>query len=161
MVRSSLSKYWGRVHSELQAAFAEKHTPREVAGSFSIGVFVTTLPSLGLGLVFFLLLTRLSDRISSIAIFSSALVINPLVKAPMFIAAFWIGTRLLGPASDTSNGSLVDATAIAVRMISGFVVLGVVVAAAGYIAVYVLITEYRKREVDLVEDVLDDDLLAE
>lgn len=49
-------------------------------------------------------------------------------------------------------------------MISGYVVLGVVVVAASYIAVYVLRMENQKREVDLNEDDLDeevDDMLAE
>lgn len=159
MDEGSLSKYRKRIRSAFEDAFAEKHTPHQVAGSFSIGVFITTLPSLGLGLVFFLFLTRLSDRISPIAIFSSALVINPLVKSPMFIAAYWIGSRLLGPVALTSSDDLADATAIAARMISGFVVIGVVVAAVGYVVVYVLVTQYRKREVEIVEEIIDDELL--
>ncbi|MEF8777527.1 MAG: DUF2062 domain-containing protein [Natronomonas sp.] len=161
MGRLSLSAYRKRVRSEVEAAFAEKHTPHQVAGSFSLGVFVTTLPSLGLGLLFFLFLTHLSDRISPIAIFSSAIVINPLVKAPMFIAAFWIGTRLLGPIPTASSGSLADATAISVRMVSGFLILGVVVAWIGYIVVYVLVTQYRKRDIKIVEEAIDDEFLDE
>jgi uncharacterized protein (DUF2062 family) len=156
-----VSRYRRRVRSELEAAFAERHTPHQVAGSFSIGVFVTTLPSLGLGLVFFLFLTRLSDRISPIAIFSSALVINPLVKAPMFVAAFWIGTRLLGPLSAPPGEGVAEATAVATRMISGFVVIGFGVAAAGYAVVYVLVTQYRRRDIELVEAVVDDEFLGE
>ena len=156
-----VSRYRRRVRSELEAAFAERHTPHQVAGSFSIGVFVTTLPSLGLGLVFFLFLTRLSDRISPIAIFSSALVINPLVKAPMFVAAFWIGTRLLGPLSAPPGAGVAEATAVAARMVSGFVVIGFGVAAAGYAVVYVLVTQYRRRDIELVEAVVDDEFLGE
>lgn len=156
-----VSRYRRRVQSELEAAFAERHTPHQVAGSFSIGVFVTTLPSLGLGLVFFLFLTRLSDRISPIAIFSSALVINPLVKAPMFVAAFWIGTRLLGPTVTVSGGGFAEATAVATRMVSGFVVIGFGIATVGYIVVYVLVTQYRRRDIELVETVVDDELLEE
>jgi len=161
MFRARVSAYYGRFRSELETAFAETHTAHEVAGSFAIGVFVTTLPSLGLGLVFFLFLARLSDRISPIAIFSSALVINPLVKAPMFIAAFWIGTRLLGPAGAAASGSVAEATAVAFRMVVGFAVLGLFVAAVGYVAVYVLVTQYRKRDVELLEEVVDDDLLEQ
>lgn len=161
MVRSSIAKYRKRIYSELEAAFKEVHTPHEIAGSFSIGVFVTTIPSVGLGLVFFLILARLSDRISRIAIFSSALVINPFVKAPMFVAAFWIGTRVLGPIGGASGDGLTEATIIATRMITGFVVLGLLIAAVGYVVVYFLVTEYRKRDVEIVETIIDDDFLAE
>ena len=157
----SLSDYWGRVRSELEAAFTETHTPHEVTKSFAIGVFVTTLPSAGLGLVFFLFLVRLSDRISSIAIFSSGIVINPLMKAPMYIAAFWIGTRVLGPTGTATGSDVVNTASIAVRIISGFVVLGVAIAAIGYVSVYLLMTEYRKWDVEIVEEVIDDELFAE
>lgn len=161
MVRVRVSTYWRRIQGELEAAFAEEHTPHEVAGSFSIGVFVTTLPSLGLGLVFFLALVRLTERVSKLAIFASALAINPLVKAPMYVAAFWIGGRMLGPMRAAPPGSVTEASAIAVRMMAGFFVLGVFVAVAGYLAVYLLVTEYRKRDLEVVEDVVDDDLLPE
>lgn len=157
----SFSRYRKLIRSEFEAAFAEKHTPHQVAGSFSIGVFVTTLPSLGLGLVFFLFLTHLYDRISPIAIFSSALVINPLVKAPMFIAAFWIGVQLLGPIPTVSSGSLADATAISVRMISGFIILGFGLAGVGYIVIYILVSQYRRRDIEIVKTVIDDELLDE
>jgi uncharacterized protein (DUF2062 family) len=160
MVRESLSVYRRRIYGELEAALAATHTPHEIAGSFAIGVFVVVLPSLGLGLLLFLFLVRLSDRISSIAIFSSAIVINPLVKAPMYITAFWIGTRLLGP-SDSPTGTLAEATAVAVRMLSGFFVLAAVIAVVGYLVVYVAVTVYRRRDAEIVETIVDDELLSE
>lgn len=161
MPRSSLSKYWNRIRSELRSAFREKHTPHEVAGSFSIGVFVAVLPSLGLGLLLFLYLSRASDRISSIAIFSSALVINPLVKAPMYVASFWIGAWIFGPVGGPVGTNLADAISVAVRMISGFVVVAFATATVGYGLVYLLVIEHRKRDVEIVEEVVDDDLLSE
>lgn len=161
MAGKSLSTQAKWIRSELEAAFAEKHTPHQVAGSFSIGIFVTTLPSLGLGLVLFLLLTHLSEKISPIAIFSSAFVINPLVKAPMYIAAFWIGLQLLGPVGAPSSSSFGDGVAIALRMISGFVVLGIAISIVGYVVVYVLVTQYRKRDMQVVEAIVDDELLDE
>ena len=161
MSRASLSKYWRRFQSELRAAFQEKHTPHEVAGSFSIGVFIAVLPSMGLGLLVFLYLSRAFRRISRIAIFSSALAINPLVKAPMYVASFWIGMWVFGPIPDAGSASLADAVAVAARMISGFVVIAFVSALIGYLVVYVLVTQYRKRDLEIVEEIVDDDLIAE
>lgn len=161
MLRSSTSKYWRRFYAELRAAFREEHTPNEVAGSFSIGVFIAVLPSMGLGLLVFLYLSRVSRRISRIAIFSSALVINPLVKAPMYVASFWIGAWLFGPVPGTASGNFADAVAVAVRMVSGFVVIAFVSALIGYLVVYVLVTQHRKRDVEVVKEIVDDDLLAE
>ena len=77
----------------------------------------------------------------------------------MYVAAFWIGVWAFGPVGDAPGGSLADAIAVAVRMVSGFVVLGLVLAALGYVVVYLLVTEYRKRDIELVEEVVDDDLI--
>jgi uncharacterized protein (DUF2062 family) len=79
-----VSRYRRRVRSKLEAAFAERHTPHQVAGSFAIGVFVT-------------------------------------------------------PA---------------------FVVIGFGVA-AGYAVVYVLVIQYRRRDIEPVEAVVDDEFLGE
>lgn len=52
-----VASYLLRVRESLRAAFAEDHPPHHLAVSFAIGVFVTTLPSLGAGV----LLSRGSD----------------------------------------------------------------------------------------------------
>jgi len=62
MIRRRVSRVRSAVKERLLEAFVEQHTPREVAFSFSLGVFITALPSLGTGVLpFFLLAFLLSD----------------------------------------------------------------------------------------------------
>lgn len=158
MVGRRAAGYWHRLRDEFRKAFAEHHTPHEVAGSYALGIFVTVLPSLGIGILFFLLLIRLTDRVSKIAIFAAAITINPVVKAPMYVAAFWIGNRLLGGGAIGPQGGVAgSAPGVAVRMILGFVVLGFALGAVSYAVVYVLVTQYRRRELEVVEEVVDDE----
>ena len=161
MRQGRLGAYWTKVHAELRRAFAEQHTPHEVAGSFAIGVFVTTLPTGGLGLGLFWLLTRLSARISSIAIFSSVLLINPLVKAPMYVAAFWIGSLVLGRSPTSLEVSPEGAVSVALMTVSGFVVFAIGVAIVGYAIVYTMTRAYQARKLHIVDELVDDGLLAE
>lgn len=161
MRQGRLGTYWTKARAELRRAFAEQHTPHEVAGSFAIGVFVTTLPTGGLGLGLFWLLTRLSSRISPIAIFSSVLVINPLVKAPMYVAAFWVGTLMFGRSPTSLEASAESAVAVAVMTVSGFVVFGIMAGIIGYAIVYAMTSTYQARELHLVDELVDDDLLTE
>ncbi len=161
MQQGRLGTYWTKARAELRRAFAEQHTPHEVAGSFAIGVFVTTLPTGGLGLGLFWLLTRLSARISSIAIFSSVLVINPLVKAPMYVAAFWVGSLIFGRSPTSLEASAEGAVSVALMTVSGFVVFGIGVAIVGYAIVYGMTRAYQARELHIVDELVDDELLAE
>jgi hypothetical protein len=49
MIRRRVSRVRSAVKERLLEGFVEQHTPREVAFSFSLGVFITALPSLGTG----------------------------------------------------------------------------------------------------------------
>lgn len=135
------------------AMVEEQHPPHDVAASFAIGVFVTTLPTLGAGLLLFGVLAYVFDRVSTIALLASVAVLNPVVKWGVYAASYWLGTRLLGPvpggmgsANPTSAGP-----EVATRLLAGNVVLAVVFAVAGYAIVLRLVRAYRRRDVDVVE----------
>lgn len=88
MAREWLGRYGARVRSELDGAFAERRPPREIAASFSVGLFITALPTLGTGLLLFLLLVAVSERVSKLALFASVVVLNPAAKWGVYVASF-------------------------------------------------------------------------
>lgn len=153
MFRERLSSYRIRVRSELDAAFAEEHPPHDVATSFAIGVFVTTLPTLGAGLLLFVAIAYLFDRISKLALFASVVVLNPVVKWGVYAVSFWLGTRLLGPVSGVtvSEVSFSAGPEIAVRLLVGNLILAVVFTVVGYVVVLRLVREFRRRDIDVAE----------
>lgn len=142
---------WGRVRAELESAFEERHPPGEVAASFSFGLFVTTLPTMGTGLLLFVALAALSDRVSKVALFASVLILNPLAKGGVYVASYWVGSQLLGPIPGGTVGGLSMAAGsdVALRLLVGNVVLAAVLALVGYVAAVRFVDEYRRRTVDL------------
>lgn len=162
MVRSRLTDYRTRVRAELEGAFREHHSDREIAASFSVGVFITALPTLGTGFIVFLLLVLLVDRVSKVALLASVVVLNPIVKWGVYLSSFWIGSRILGPVPRHEHVSITDlsfqaAPEIVVRILIGNVILAVVFAVLGYTLVLRLVREYRRRDLevsDLVPDVI-------
>lgn len=154
--RRQWSTYRERIRAEFETAFAEDHTPHEVGFSFGLGVFLTILPTLGLGLLVFLVLVAVSDRISKIAIFASVVVVNPAVKPAVYVGSYKLGDRLLGAELvgpvDGSLGTAVDAT---LRLLVGNVLLAAVLAAIGYMIVRRLTVEYRRRDIEVVEGLLE------
>ena len=151
MVRGRIAAYRKRVRAELEAAFAEDHPPHDVAGSFAIGVFITSLPTLGAGLLVFVALAALFDRISKVALFASVLVLNPVVKWGVYAASFWLGSLILGPPPGvtTTDISFSAGPEIVTRLLVGNLVLTVVFTVVGYVAVLRLVKSFRKRDMDL------------
>lgn len=152
-MRWGFRAFHARVEAAFNAAFAEAHTPREIAGSFAFGTFVTTLPTFGTGLLLFVAIAYRFDRVSKLALFVPVVILNPMAKWGVYAASFWLGSRLLGPAPGVSYTTLSVAAGpeIALRVLLGNVVLAVVFGAIGYVVVHRLVREYRRREFDLVE----------
>lgn len=137
-----------RLREELHRAFIEDHTPHEVAISFTIGVFITALPTLGTGLLVFLALGALFKQLSRIALFASVIVLNPPVKWGVYTSSYWIGTKILGPVPDVSleTLSLAAGPDIVVRLWTGNLILAVIFAVLAYGIALRLVTEFRRRE---------------
>lgn len=155
---AAMRSYRERVRTEFETAFAEDHTPHEVGASFGIGVFLTALPTLGLGLVAFVVLVAVFDRISKVAIFASVAVLNPAFKPLVYLGSYRIGDRLLGTESvDLLDGSLGTATDATIRLLVGNVLLAAVLATVGYVGVRRLTVTYRRRDIDVVERLVDPD----
>jgi len=144
-----------RVRAELHRSFTEEHTSRETAGSFSLGVFITMLPTLGTGLIAFVVLAWAVSRINRIALFASVIVFNPVVKWGVYGTSFALGTAILGPVPGVSPStvSLTAGPAIVMRLVVGNLILAVVAAGASYVVAHRIVTAYERREIGVVDAV--------
>ncbi len=159
MFRARIGQYVTRVREELRETFTEDHTTREIAGSFSIGAFITMLPTLGLGLFVFVVIAFLFDRISKLALFASVVVFNPVVKWGVYAASFALGTLLLGPVegATVSDISFSAGPEIVVRLLVGNLILAVVATVGSYVVVHRLAVAYERSQVgEIVDEVVDE-----
>jgi uncharacterized protein (DUF2062 family) len=147
MLRRRVSRTRERVKDRLVTAFVEKHTSQEVAFSFSLGVFITALPTLGVGVLVFFVIAFLFDRLSKIALFASVLILNPVVKWGVYGTSYSLGRLLLGPAPGVSfeSVSLSMGVDVLVRLWLGNLILATAFAIIAYVAGLRLINEFRRR----------------
>lgn len=156
---SRFGAYWQRIQHELHTAFAEVHTPREIAGSFALGTFVTMLPTLGVGLLLFVVLASVSSWVSKLALFASVLVFNPIVKWGVYVISFLLGVLILGPVEGVSltDISFTAAPEIVIRLLVGNIILALVATICSYFAVLWLTHRYRGSQVvEVFDDVVDE-----
>ncbi|WP_137289826.1 DUF2062 domain-containing protein [Natronorubrum halophilum] len=147
MVGERLAQYRDRVRRKLLAAFREEHTPEQVALSFAIGIFITSLPTGGLGIGLFFVLVAIWSWISKPAIFASVAVLNPIVKPLVYLASFQTGAFLLGSDSVRSRDAINTETAwVAIQqLLLGNVVIAVILSSLGYVLVLYLTRVHRER----------------
>lgn len=155
---SRREKYVSRVRRELHTSLAEDATPHQVASSFAIGTFITMLPTLGTGLILFVILVYCFDWINKIALFASVLVFNPVVKWGVYALSLALGFALLGPVEGVGvfdQPSLSDGSAILYRLLLGNLILAIVATVAAYFAAYKVAAAYHEHELPVLEQTVD------
>lgn len=149
MIRQRVEEVLAELKERLIRAFVEDHTSHEVAFSYALGVFITALPSLGTGLLVFVVLAFLFERISKIALFASVVVLNPVVKWGVYGASYSLGRLILGPAPGVSFSqakiSLSAGPDLLVRLWLGNLILATLFAVVGYFLALRLVNEFRRR----------------
>ncbi len=150
MLRERLSRYRTAVTRELTRAFEADHTPHQVAASFAIGIFVTAMPTGGLGIGLFFLLVRLWSWVDRVAIFASVLVLNPLVKPLVYAVSLQIGVLAFGvePITPFGIAALDYAATVLALLLFGNLLVALVLAGTSYLLVRELTISYRRRRTD-------------
>lgn len=159
MVRRRVARVRERVKNRLVKTFLEKYSPKEVAFSFSVGVFITMLPTLGVGVLVLLALAFTFDRLSKIAMFASVVVFNPVVKWGVYVASVSLGFLLLGPVEGMgrTDVSLDAGPEIVARLLVGNLILAIVAAIVSYVVVYRLAVAYRTTVIgEIIQDALEE-----
>lgn len=149
-LRSRLRSLRQDLQSELEDALAGRHTPKQVAGSFALGIFITSLPTFGTGVLMFFIIIYVFAGVSKIALFASVLVLNPIAKWGVYGASFWLGSALLGPVEGATPSELSVSFSMApdivVRLLVGNLILAIVFTVVGYAVAYRLTAAYRRRD---------------
>ncbi|RQH00029.1 DUF2062 domain-containing protein [Natrarchaeobius oligotrophus] len=147
MLGERLAVYRDRIRRELTAAFRAEHTPHQVASSFAIGIFVTAMPTGGLGIGLFFVLVSVWSWISKPAIFASVAVLNPAVKPAVYLASFQVGATVLGT-DPIPDGETVTESAWTVvqQLLIGNVLIALALSGIGYVVVLYLTRTNRRRK---------------
>ena len=147
MLRERLSVYRSRVRRELTAAFDGSHSAHEVAASFAIGIFVTAMPTGGLGIGLFFLLAYWFPWLCRTAMFASVVVLNPLVKPLVYAGSVKLGAVLLGtdPLVLFDVAALDYAVTVVQLLLLGNVLIALALSGIGYVVVLELTRSHRRR----------------
>lgn len=150
-------KLKAKILEELRKSFHEEKTPHQIALSFSIGVFVTVLPTLGLGLLLFTYLARVYSWVSRLAIFSSALIFNPLIKPFFYLASINIGGLIV----DGKLSIPTEPESLLLYLLIGSLATASALAIIGYWLALSAVKKYRAEGLEFaddIEEVIEEDL---
>ena len=147
MVRDRLARYRDRIRRELTAAFRGDHTPHQVAASFAIGIFVTALPTGGLGIGLFFVLVSVWPWISKPAIFASVAVLNPFVKPAIYVASYQVGGFFVRAPPIVEAEATTETARYAIQqLLVGNVLIAFALSGIAYVLVLHLTRAHRARK---------------
>lgn len=150
-MRSFINKTRKKALNELHKSFHEDKTPKEIARSFSIGVFITSLPTLGLGLLLFVVLDKMFDWISRLALLASVVVLNPFIKPLVWLASINLGAIIL-----TRNFTVTTNPESAITyLIVGNLVIAFIFSIIAYLFALEAVRKYREENLHVLDE-LDD-----
>lgn len=135
-VRDRFGRYRDEARHKLKAAFREEHTPHQVGASFALGIFLTALPTGGIGVALFFVFSALWSWISKPALFAAAAVLNPFVKPAVYLSSIHLGSVLLGSEPIRSYETASESAAVTVRqLVVGNVLIAIVLSTVSYLVV--------------------------
>ena len=140
------------LRDKLRQVIGVKDSPRKIALSFAIGIFLGMSPLLGLHTILGILAAwvfRLNKFVTIVGVY----VTNPWTIVPIFTFATWLGGRLLGLEhilpdinwhSIGISELIRDLEPILPPFIVGSVFLGLVCGVIGYALIYYAVVRQRK-----------------
>lgn len=147
MLRERVARYRDRIRRELTAAFREEHTPRQIAASFAIGIFVTAMPTGGAGISLFFVFASLWSWVSKPAIFASVAVLNPFVKPAVYVSSFQLGGWILGTSPLHTGALSTEAAREAIQqLLVGNLLIAALLSGLSYVLMLHLTRAHRRRK---------------
>jgi uncharacterized protein (DUF2062 family) len=145
--RGRVRRSVGQATQLLRHAFAEQHSTERVARTFSLGLFVAMLPTVGVAPTVLLAVSGVVERVNRLAVVAAVLVCNPLLKPAVYVLGLATGFFLLGPVDGIAltDASLAAAPDVLLRLVVGNLVLAAVAAVLGYIVAFRALDRYREQ----------------
>ena len=140
------------LRDKLRQVIGVKDSPRKIALSFGLGVFIGMSPILGLHTILGIIaawIFRLNKFVTLVGVY----VTNPWTIVPIYTFATWLGGQILGmehilPKIDWHNAGIVDLIKdlepILPPFIFGTVFLGLICGIAGYVVIYRSVVRQRR-----------------
>lgn len=142
-----LKNFKSKFKNYFEKVMKTKKGLRSIALGFSIGAFITILPTPGLNILLGLLMIFLLPYISKYALFTAYFVFNGIVKTPIYLFALYLGTQLFGNKQELLlNTSLINlGTMFTKNFILGVLIVDIVLAVLSYHFVYHFVKYFRAR----------------
>lgn len=142
------------LREKLREVISTKDSPKKIALSFALGVFIGMSPFLGLHTVLGIgaaSLLRMNRFVTVVGVF----VTNPWTIVPIYTFSTWFGTKLLGidkiiPPLEWHHMNLAyllnEVSFLVWPFVCGSTVVAVISAVVGYIIVYHAVVQQKDRE---------------
>lgn len=147
-ISGSVEGYEEKIHEEFVEMFEEERTPHQEAASFSIGMFITMLPTFGSGFLVLFGTMRFWGNASKVALLAPVVVLNPFFRSFLYVGSVGLGSFIL---TGQWAAAKVGAATLSYFLVGAFV-SGLLIAGVSYILVFESVKRHRRSDIDLVSE---------
>ena len=124
-----------------------KKSTHSIALGFSIGTFISILPTPGFSILIGLLILLIFKKVNKIAMLAAFVIWNPLVQAPIYLLSYKLGDLLLGayPVVEYQLPFWYTVYHFSRRFFVGNLIIGVCLAITSYFLVKQLAQFYQRK----------------
>ena len=122
-----------------------KTSPRSIAFGFSLGTFISILPTTGFGFIIGLLIVALFKRISKYGLFLAMLIWNPITVAPVYVLSYQIGDWLVVKESGLPLDWIEQFIAYSQTFMVGNILVNMPITIFSYFTIYYLVVFYQSK----------------
>lgn len=142
-----LKKFKEKLKHHIHEVIRTKKSPHSIALGFTIGTFISVLPTPGLNILLGLLIIFIFEKVNKYSLFASLFFWNTLTLWPLYILSFRIGDLIFGglPVVKYNIEILNQIYNFSRRYLVGNFIVAVVISIASYFIVKKIVQLYRKR----------------
>jgi uncharacterized protein (DUF2062 family) len=85
-----------QLKARLKEMLSARSSPHEIALGFTIGTFISILPTPGFNLLLGALVIAIYPHVNKLAVFGAMAVYNPIIMIPFYWASYQLGALLFG-----------------------------------------------------------------
>jgi uncharacterized protein len=147
MIQKATQKAIEKIKAKLHELNKTHTDPHAVALGFSIGTFISILPTPGFNILIGIFILLLYPKLNKMSIFIGLAVWNPLTAIPIYIASFKIGSFLFGNTDIVTIEFTIweKAFHFTQRFLVGNVLLATIIALSSYVLLKKGMSMYRKK----------------
>jgi len=143
--QSTIEPLTNKIKRHFREVVQTKTSSRAIALGFSIGTFISILPTTGFGFLLGLVVVAIFKKVSKYGIFLAMMTWNPLTVAPLYLLSYQIGDWLIEKEAKLGLDWFEEILNHSKIFLSGNLIVNIPITLLSYFLIYFIVNFYKSK----------------